>query len=117
MGFRWTDTEGVETATNFLHNDSGPLACRLRTLLEEKGIDPKSAVLATCFSDDPSFEFGIVVASDKRVFQFGFDYLHRDVAEGAFSEWAELTEGFQSSPHERRIRAALARLSKERGAV
>ena len=89
----------------------------IETLLEEKGIDPKSAFLATCFPDNPSFEFGIVVASDRRVFQFGFDYLHRDVAEGAFSEWVDLTERFQASPHEGRITAALARLSKDRGAV
>ena len=101
MGFRWTDTEGVETATNFLHNDSGPLACRLRTLLEEGNRSRSPPFWQPAFQTIRSFEFGIVVASDKRVFQFGFDYLHRDVAARSLLGVGRAHGGFPSRLHTR----------------
>jgi hypothetical protein len=55
-----------------------------------------------------------VVTVEERVFQFGLDYLHRHVGEGTFSEWEDVSRRIESSPHERKIRAALARLERER---
>jgi len=40
----------------------------MRELLEERGVSPSTSVLATSFPNDNSFEFGIVVTSDRRVY-------------------------------------------------
>jgi hypothetical protein len=81
---------------------------RLRELLEERGVSPGTSVLATSFPDDTSFEFGVVVTSDRRVYQFGLDYLHKPVAQGVFAEWVDLTERHAGSPYHDDVATAFA---------
>ena len=53
------------------------------------------------------FEFGIVVTNDRRVYQFGFNYLDKPVEQGDFTEWLDLTERHASSPYREEVAAAL----------
>jgi len=78
--------------------------------LEERGVPPHQSLLAQSFPDDTQFEFGIVVAPDRRVFHFGYDYLHRSPGEGTFTEWAEFTRAWSKSPWANEISAALEML-------
>ena len=70
------------------------------------------AILATSFPDDTSFEFGVVVTKDRRVYQFGLDYLHKRVEQGTFTEWLDLTEGYASSPYREEVAAAFDLLAE-----
>lgn len=79
---------------------------RIRELLLARQIEPMSAVLAELFTDDNSFEFGIVVAPSGSVFQFGYDYLGRDAGSGEFSEFEDLTHGWELSNHRDQIATA-----------
>ena len=88
---------------------------RTRQLLEERGVSPSTSILATSFPDDTSFEFGVVVTSDGRVYQFGLDYLHKPVEEGVFTEWVDLTDRHSSSPYSDDVAAALGLLAESAG--
>ena len=88
-----------------------PMRCgRGSDTLEERGVPPHQSLLAQSFPDDTQFEFGIVVAPDRRVFHFGYDYLHRSPGEGTFTEWAEFTRAWSKSPWANEISAALEML-------
>jgi hypothetical protein len=101
----------IQEFSRLLQTSTDPLWCRLRFLLSEKGLNPQALLVADFFPDDCQFEFGLVVAQDHSVFQFGFDYLHKTVEEGAFSEWEELTDHFRETPYDEQISAALQMLS------
>ncbi len=103
----------VQELTTLLRSSNDAFWSRLRDLLSQRGVGPTRAVLAVCFNDDTSFEFGIVVADDGSVFQFGFDYLNKEIPEGVFSEWEELTNRFRSTPHRESVEAALELVKEE----
>jgi hypothetical protein len=81
---------------------------RIAALVRDRGVDPDHAVIADYFPDDTSFMFGVLVTSDRKVFQFGYDWLHKPTLGGALSEWNDLTSSWQSSPYRAQVRAALA---------
>src|SRR5437773_10533032 len=67
-----------------------PMRCgRGSDTLEERGVPPHQSLLPQSFPDDTQFEFGIVVAPDRRAFHFSYDYLHRSPGEGTVTEWEE----------------------------
>ncbi len=82
---------------------------RVAELVRATGVDPDSAMIADYFLDDTSFYFGILVTSDRRVFQFGYDHLHNSKWR-LLSEWNELTITWRSSPYWEEVAAALKSL-------
>jgi len=98
--------------TELLRTSPEPMWARIRELLEERGVSPHTSVLATSFPDDNSFEFGVLVTSNRRVYQFGLDYLHGSVEEGVFTEWVDLSEFYAGSPYHDYVAAALAVLEE-----
>ena len=83
----------VAWMTTMLRTSDDPFYSTLRKLLIVRGIDVDQAALAEHFPDDTCFEFGILVTSDRRAFQFGFDYLHKDVKDAELTEWNDITTG------------------------
>jgi hypothetical protein len=110
-----TQRDYVLRCTELLRTSPEPMWVRLRQLLQERGVSPSTSVLATSFPDDPSFEFGVVVTSDRRVYQFGLDYLHKTVEQGVLTEWVDLTERHSSSPYSDDVAAALDLLTESGG--
>src|SRR5213083_1777666 len=100
----------VRLRTGLLRSSADAICARVRQLLEERGVPPHQSLLAQSFPDDAQFEFGVVVARDRRVFRFGFDYLHRSPGEGTFTEWEELTHVWSTSPWAKEVSAALEML-------
>ena len=112
---RWSDRwEPIRELTGLLRTSDEPLWERLRLLLREKGIDPATTLLAECFPDDAELEFGLVVTQERRLFQFGLDYLHTTVEQGSFAEWVERTADVAGSPCRERAAAALELLAQAR---
>ena len=101
----------IEEFTHLLRSSDDLLWSRLRFLLREKGLDPQTLLVAESFPDDGQFEFGLIVTQDRKAFQFGFDYLHKTVEEGIFSEWEDLTDHYRETPYDEQISAALKMLS------
>jgi len=97
----------IRQLTDLLRGSEEPFWARLRVLLREKGLDSARVILVECFRDDTQFEFGITVTDDGRVFQFGFDYLHKSADDGSLSEWEDLTDRFRGTPHQESIRLGL----------
>ena|SRR5947207_13427026 len=93
----------VRLRTGLLRSSADAMWARVRQLLEERGVPPHQSL-------DTQFEFGIVVAPDRRVFHFGYDYLHRSPGEGTFTEWEEFTQAWSKSPWANEISAALEML-------
>jgi hypothetical protein len=85
-----------------------PMLARIAALVRERGVDPDRAVIADYFPDDTSFKFGILVTGEKKVFQFGYDFLHKPELEGTLTEWEDLTGSWQVSPYRVQVEAALA---------
>ena len=99
--------ERAAELTALLRSSEDPLWRRLRSLLEAKGLQPTTVTVADLFRDDTSLEFGLIVTPDHRVFQFDFDYLHKTVPTGVFSEWRDITATWQGSPYQQQVSAAL----------
>jgi hypothetical protein len=51
------------------------------------------------FPDDNSFEFGVLITQDGKIMQYGFDYLQKDISEGEFTEWNDITSRFRDTPY------------------
>ena len=109
-----TKREYVLRCTELLRDSPDPMWRRSRELLEERGVSPATSFLATSFPDDTDFEFGVIVTSDRRVYQFGLDYLHKPVEQGVFTEWVDLTERHAGSPYREDVAAALDLVSESR---
>jgi hypothetical protein len=107
-----TQRDAVLRCTELLRTSPEQMWARMRELLEERGVSPGTSVLATSFPDDTSFEFGVVVTSNRRVYQFGLAYLHKPVTQGVFTEWVNLTERHASSPYHDDVAAAFAVLEE-----
>jgi hypothetical protein len=107
-----TKREYVVQCTQLLRKSEDPMWVRMRALLQERGVSPSTSILATSFPDDTSFEFGIVVTSDRQVFQFGLDYLHKPIEQGVFTEWIDLTERYTGLPYSDDVAAAFGLLAE-----
>jgi len=97
--------------TALLRNSSQPMFVRIRELLALRGVEPSTTWLAQFFPDDNSFEFGVVLTEDGLVFQFGYDYLHRDPGTGEFTEFEDWTSTWQISFYSAEIAAARSHLA------
>jgi hypothetical protein len=80
----------INELTTELRSSEDPLWCRLRQLLRERDVPPDSAALVTMFPDDTKYLYGIITMTDRKIFQFGFDYLN-GVETGTFVEWRDFT--------------------------
>ena len=52
--------ERILELTHLLREGEDPFWTGLRSLLNEKGVDPSTSILADCFPDDTTFEFGVI---------------------------------------------------------
>jgi len=106
----------VDELTASLRADSGPLWARIRWLLEDRGVDASKSLLLDFFTDDSDLYWGLIVTPEGRAFQFDFDYLRRQPAEGRFSSWEDVTEatGFA---HAGPVELGLSRLEDEKGTI
>jgi hypothetical protein len=105
--------EHVALNTRLLRSDTEPFWERLRGCLREKGVEPSRSILTTCFPDDSSFEFGIVISPDRQVYEFGFEYLHKQVTEGVLREWNRTTDRWRDRPFAGEVAAGFAQLDAE----
>jgi hypothetical protein len=109
----------VRSSTRLLRESADPLFQRLRELLSERGIDVTRSSLATFFPDDTDMEFGVIVAQDKRVFEFELRYgtgdLGEQVASAKITDWSDRTDWWDSDPHGNDIREAVGLIEQERG--
>jgi hypothetical protein len=64
---------------------------RMREQLRERGIDPNRCVLADFFPYDRGLDSGLLVTSDRRIFDFQYQCVDETYAESGFTEWNELT--------------------------
>src|SRR4030043_2479433 len=103
----------VEEITNTLQNSPEDLWKRIRFLLKEKGVDPVQTVVACSFLEDLYFEYGIVVSKDGKVYQYGFDFLNKEISQGIFKEWNDITDTYQKLHYSKHVEIALD-MMKER---
>jgi hypothetical protein len=97
--------------TTLLKESPDPMFVRLRALLSSRGIDPAASALAQLFTDDNSFEFGVLACRDGRVFQFGYDYLGRDSGSGQFTEFEDWTSTWQAQLYAEEVATARSYLA------
>lgn len=86
--------------TELLLTSELPLWRRLRQVLAEQGLDLEATALAWSSEEGTNIEFGVVVTSERRVFQ----YL---LVEEALAEWNDLSARWKSTPYAGPIRTAL----------
>lgn len=111
------DKSEIEKNTKLLRTDSASFWVRLRQLLSERGVNPELAFLAYSYEEDYQFDYGIVVSPDGHVFQYGFDFLLKDVSEGVFAEWNDMTNQYQRSPYAKEIEIALNMARENKGSA
>lgn len=83
--------ERIIFLTNNLRNSKDNFYSVLRSKFSEKNVDTSKSALLEVFSDDVAFEFGVILTPERRVIQFGYDYLHKQFADGEFREWNVLS--------------------------
>lgn len=104
----------IEKITKELRSSREDLWIRIRQLLLGKGLNPKSTVLAYSYPEDYQFEFGIIVTEDESIFQYGFDFLHKNVLFGTFKEWIDITDKYEKTSFCESIETALKVLHQEK---
>jgi hypothetical protein len=104
------DRENIRVLTGLLRSSDDPQFVRMRQLLWERGISPDTIAVADLFPDDTQFDFGLLVTRDGQAYQVGFDYLHKRIEEGIFTEWVDLTDTYAGSIYCDKITVALAML-------
>jgi hypothetical protein len=97
----------IRKNTELMQCSDDPLWVRIRHLIKEKGLVPETSVLAYSYPEDLHFELGVIVTADRKVYQYGFDYLHRDISTGTFTEWKDLTANYEKSAFSSHIENAL----------
>ena len=100
------DVEDIVTRTETLRSSPTPMWSRIRELLRERGIEPTMSALVEFFPDDASFQYGVLATADGRLFQFGFDYLHRSERDGIVAEWRDCSASPPVSCSDADIKAA-----------
>jgi hypothetical protein len=115
--------EVIGLGTEWLRRSEEPFPTRLRTLLQQKGIEPNTAKLVRWTRDGEALFSGIVANHDRRVYEFTFDYSYvatfwehflsldvgkeGDVAKAEFCDWQDITETYETSAWAMLIAAAL----------
>ena len=103
----------AEVNTTLFRESPDPFWTRLRAVVQERGVDPLTSALATCFPDDSSLEFGIVVTPDGDVFEFEFEYLATgNVASGTLARWDRMTDRWKDRPFRAEVEAAFELLAR-----
>ena len=102
-----TIKETITKQTKILRNSNESMVSGIRRCIEEKGIKPNEIIVAEWFPDDTSFEFGIIVTGDNKVYQFGYDYMNKPEGNGCLDEWVNLTNTWKNMPHSKCIALAL----------
>lgn|SRR5574341_24759 len=85
--------------TRLLRTSTDSMWVRVRTLLNERGIDVNASVLVESFPDDVNFEFGVLITQNGKVIQYGYDYIRKGISEGEFTEWNDITSRFNETPY------------------
>ena len=107
-------TEDAATAsTRLLRTGNAPVWQRLRTLQD---FDPRTVALATLFTDDVDLEFGILVTTEGRVFEFDLRFdregdLKAQVAAASFTAWTETTDRWRERPFRSDVESAIRLLA------
>jgi ribosomal protein L30E len=60
--------------------------------LKKKGIDSSKVIIAATFPEDVSQEYWAIVTFDKKIYEFYYDWLNKNVSEGEIVEWHDFTD-------------------------
>lgn len=104
--------KSVREDTDHLRHSNYPLIRRIRELLWEKGIDPRTALLANIMPEGTGLTSGIVVTDARRVYEFEYSYRNRAHDEARFSLWRDVTDTYQLRAFHPAISTALAMLDR-----
>ena len=92
--------DAIITHTKLLReNDEYPFWIILRNLLTDKGIDYSKSFLAFSTEEGENLEFGIIVTSDKNVFQYFIELSEDGKGLNKVLEWEDISSSFESTPY------------------
>ena len=101
---------GVEIFAKLLRSDPGDCWVKMRSVLAQRGIDPSSAALAFSVEQGDMSEFAVIVAQDRRVYQYSLYSDTDSWLDAQLIEWIDLTANWTESPYTGSIRTALSLL-------
>lgn len=104
--------KSIQELTKILRESDDALVKGIRACLKEKGVEPSSVIVAEWFPDDVDFEYGIILDSNKKIFQFGYDYHNKKEGNGEFSEWQDITTNWKDIPLYQSVKVALNNYEK-----
>jgi len=84
--------EEIIKLTNLMRSSNDPFWVRLRILLKQNNVNPKTTILAISHEDGECFEFGILVLASGEIIQYGISYLDKQIEEAKITEWNKLSE-------------------------
>lgn len=102
----------IQELTGFFRTGTEPFWILLRKLVDERGIDPNTSLLAVSSEDNMNFKFGILVTHGRRVIQFGVQCSDSSSKEGEMTQWEELTGIWSPLRYGHEISTALSVLEK-----
>ncbi len=104
--------KSIQELTTILRKSEDSLVKGIRACLMKMGVEPSSVIVAEWFPDDVDFEYGIIVDSNKKIFQFGYDYHKNNEGDGEFSEWHDITSSWKDIPLNQRVEIVLKNYEK-----
>ncbi len=101
------ELERLKGVTADLREQKDPLFIGIGSELTKKGFDLGRLVVADMFTEDSSQYYVVVVTDEKGVFEFYYDFLHKDPAAGSIIEWHDFTQTPDKAYCSKSVKSAL----------
>jgi hypothetical protein len=107
-----TEVDRIKEVTNRFRAGADGFWIGIKALLAKEGIDPASVIVADTFPEDHSQIYVAIVTNTRQVFEFYYDWLHKEQSEGQINEWKDLTKTPDAAYRKDSVRLALELIGK-----
>lgn len=102
----------IKHITNRFRKDLDDFWVGIKKLLVAKGINVSKLVVADSFSEDTHMIYVVVITPDKQVFEFYYDWIHREESNGLIKEWKDFTNNPDGAYRNESVKLALQLVGK-----
>jgi hypothetical protein len=85
------DLQRIRRVTNEFRKQQDELWLGVGRRLSERGIDIGGVIIADSFSEDVAQYYVVILTGKREVFEFYYDFLHKDTSGGRIIEWKDFT--------------------------
>lgn len=106
------ELQQIKNNTNLLREQKDELIIDIGHSLTERAFDINKIVLADWFTEDVAEYYVVIVTSEKKVFEFYYDFFNSPISKGKIIEWKDFTENPSGAYMAKSVKLALSHLDE-----